>query len=95
MPLRLVAADDRLEQMAERDTRECELCRGAPLRRHDPQPPALVLELHEHLVDARAARELVVERLVVRAVHRDELVDVLRRQRAHLRLEPGPADGCH
>ena len=41
MPLRLVAADDRLEEMAERDLRERELDGGAALRRHDAEPAPL------------------------------------------------------
>src|SRR5437870_2218030 len=42
VPLRLVAADDRFEQMAERDAREGELYRHAALRRDDRKPPALL-----------------------------------------------------
>ena len=39
--------------------------------------------------------ELVVDRLVVLAVHAHELVGPIRREGHHLRLEPGAADVRH
>src|SRR2546430_8530011 len=44
VPLGLVAADDRLEQVPERDAGERELDRGTPLRRHDAEPPPLLVQ---------------------------------------------------
>ena len=52
-------------------------------------------ESREHVLHPRAALECVVQRLVVRAVDTDELVDAPRIERDHLRLEPGTADGSH
>ncbi len=95
MPFRLVAADDGLEEVAERDVGERELDRLAPFRRHDPEPPALVVQPREHVLHPRAGLELVVQRLVVGAVDVDELLDPVGRERVHLRLEPRPADGLH
>ena len=52
-------------------------------------------QLGDHFVHPGAALERVVQRLVVRAVDAHEIVDVLRRERAHLRLETRPADRRH
>src|SRR5436190_2301202 len=54
VPLRLVTADDGLEQLAERDGGEGELDGRAALRRDDPETPALVLEAHEDVVHSLA-----------------------------------------
>src|SRR5712692_6301936 len=70
--LRLVAADNNLEEVAERNRSERELDCDTSLRRDDPQPPPLVLQLHEDVVDALAADQRVVQRLVVSAVDGDE-----------------------
>src|SRR5439155_22294284 len=75
-----VAADDRLEEMRDQNASERELDGLAPLRGDDPQPPALVLQPNEHVVHPRAADELVVQRLVVRAIDVDQLVDLVRRK---------------
>ena len=72
--LRLVAADDRLEQVLDRDSRERELHGLPPLGRDDSEPAPFVFQLHEDLVHPGATDELVVQRLVVRPVNRDELV---------------------
>ena len=92
---RLVAADDRLEEMRDRNARERELDGLAPLRGDDPQPPAFVLQPNQHVVHPRAADELVVQRLVVRAIDVDQLVDLVRRKGVHLCLETRPADRSH
>src|SRR5919197_1925428 len=92
VPLRLVPSDDRLEEVAERDARERELDRGAARRGHDAEPAALVAQPHEHVPHAGAGLGPVVQRLVVRAVAPDELVDLVGREHGHLRLETGPAD---
>jgi Glycosyl hydrolases family 38 N-terminal domain/Alpha mannosidase middle domain/Glycosyl hydrolases family 38 C-terminal beta sandwich domain len=88
----LVAADDRLEEVAERDVGECELDGRTALRRDDTEPASLLVEANEHVLHPGARLELVVERLVVRAVDVDEPLDVLRRERRHLGLETGAAD---
>jgi hypothetical protein len=46
----------------------------------------------EHVFHPRAGLEVVVERLVVGAVDVHEPLDLVGRERAHLRLEPGAAD---
>ena len=74
---------------------ERELDGLAPLRGHDPEPAALILQPNEQVVHPGAADEALVKRLVVRAVDGDELVDAVGSERVHLRLEPGPADGRH
>ena len=81
-----MAADDGVEQMAERDVVEGELDGHAPLGRHDPEPAALVLEADEDVVHPGAADEAVVQRLVVLAVDGHELVDAVGGERVHLRL---------
>ena len=93
--LRLVSADDHLEQVAERHVRERELNRRAPLGGDNAEPPPLVLEANEHVVHAFAAAQVLVQRLVVRAVDVHELLDPVGRERVHLRLEAGPADRLH
>jgi hypothetical protein len=95
VPRRLVSADDRLEQMSDRNPREGKLDGLAPLCGDDPQPPPLVLQTNQHLVHPRAADELVVQRLVMRAIDVDELVDLVWRESMHLRLETGAADRRH
>src|SRR4051812_25418247 len=64
VPLGLVAADDRLEEMAERDVGEGELDGRAALRGDHAEPPTLLVQLHEHVFHAGAGLELVVQRLV-------------------------------
>ena len=93
--LRLVAADDRLEQVLDRDSRKRELHGLPALGRDDSEPAAFVLQLHEDLVHPGATGELVVQRLIVRPVNRDELVRTVGRKGLHLRLEPRPADRGH
>ena len=93
--LRLVAADDGLEEVRERHARERELDGRAALGGHDAEPAPLCVQAHEDVLHAGARLELVVERLVVGAVDADELVDPLGREDGHLRLEPGAADGLH
>ena len=63
-----------------------------PLGGHDPESPPLLVQPLQHLDDAAARLELVVERLVVRAVARDEVVDAGRVERAHLLVERRTAD---
>src|SRR3954471_9143282 len=92
-PRGLVAADDRLEQMAKRDVGERELDGRAALRGHDSQPPAFLVQAHEHVLHPGAGLQVVVERLVVGAVDVDEAFDVLGRERVHLGFEPGAAHG--
>src|SRR5436190_3147315 len=89
--LGLVPADDRLEEVAERDVGECELDGGAALRRDDAQPASFLVETDEHVFHPRAGLEVVVERLVVGAVDVHEPLDVLGGERAHLRLQAGAA----
>ena len=63
------------------------------LCRDDSQPPALRPQPRQYLDDLPERFELLVERLVVAAVCRDEVVDAIRIERPHLRRQPGPADG--
>ena len=93
VPARLVAADDDLEQVLERHAREGEVDGRPPLRGDDPEPVAAVAQLGEHHVHPLADGDRVVQRLVVGAVDAHELVDALRVERLHLRLEARPADG--
>src|SRR5438552_3593417 len=95
VPLGLVAADDRLEEMPERDVGEGELDSCAALRRDDAETASFLVEAHEHIIHSFAGLEIVVERLVVSAVDVDEPFDLIGRERAHLRLEAGAADGLH
>src|SRR5713226_486954 len=95
VPRSLVAADDRLEEMRDRNARERELDGLASLRGDDSQPPALLFEANEHVVHPRATGELVVQRLVVRAIDVDELVDLVRRESVHLGLETGSTHRRH
>src|SRR5204863_7303893 len=60
VPRRFVAADNRLEQVCDRNARERELDRLTPLRGDDSQSPTLVFQPNEHAVHTRAADELVV-----------------------------------
>src|SRR5438067_11964074 len=63
VPLRLVPADDRLEEVAERDPIESQLDRRPPLRCDDAEVPAFLPQLHEHVLHPCARLEVVVERL--------------------------------
>ena len=90
--LGLVAADDRLEKVPERNLRERKLDGRAALRGHDAEPPTFLMELHEHVLHPRTAFELVVQRFVVSAIDVDKLLDVVRRERRHLGLEARAAD---
>src|ERR1700693_2731588 len=73
VPLGLVTADDRLEQVPERNAGERELDRGAPLRSYDPEPPAFLVQADKHVLHASAGLQLAVKRLVVRAIDAHEL----------------------
>src|SRR5919197_1807956 len=59
------------------------------------EPAAFLPQLDQHIVHPLAAGEVVVKRLVVRAVDADELVDAVGRELEHLRLETGPSDRGH
>src|SRR6478672_11268479 len=78
--------------MAQRHLREGELDRCATLRRDDAERAALLVQAHEHVLHPRARLELVVQGLVVRAIDVHEPLDLARVERAHLRLQAGPAD---
>ena len=93
--LRLVAADNRLEEMAERDDGERELSRVPPLGRHDAESPAFRVQPLEYVSHSDARLELVVERDVVRAVNVHELRRAVGIDRHHLRFKPRPADRLH
>ena len=93
--LRLVASDNRLEEMSDGHAREAELDGRTSLRGDDAEAPALLPQLHEYVFHARARLEVVVERLVVRAVYVHEPVDMVRGERTHLRFEAGTADRLH
>src|SRR5579862_1144151 len=92
VPLGLVPAHDRVEHVPERNVLEGELHRRAALGRDDTEPAPLAVEALENTLHARTADELLVQGLVVRAVDGHELVDALRVERPHLRLEPRAAD---
>jgi len=91
--VRLVAADDGLEQMLDRDSVECEVDGRATLGGNDPEAMTSVSELVEHDVHPVADGDRVVQRLVVGAIDAHELVDACGVEGLHLRLEPRPADG--
>jgi hypothetical protein len=93
--LRLVASDNRLEEVSDGHAREAELDGRTSLRGDDAEAPTLLAQLHENVFHAGARLELVVERLVVRAVDVHEPVDVAGGERAHLRFEAGTADRPH
>ena len=93
--LRLVTSDNRLEEVSDGHAREAELDGRTSLRGDDAEAPALLAQLHEYVFHAGACLEVVVERLVVRAVDVHEPVDVVRCERAHLRFEAGTADRLH
>src|SRR6478735_4471690 len=78
--------------MPQRHLREGELDRYATLRRDDAERAALLVQAHEHVLHPRARLELVVQGLVVRAIDVHEPLDLARVERAHLRLQAGPAD---
>src|SRR5215468_2488280 len=92
VPLGFVAADDGLEEVAERDVGEGQLDRRAALSSNDPEAPPLLVQPPEDVLHAGAGLELVVERLVVCAVDVYEPVDLVGREGSHLCLEPGAAD---
>ena len=90
--LGVVGADDDVEELAERDVLERELDRPRRFAVTIPSVRPSSLQLHEHRVHAGARQQRVVERLVVRAVDRDELVDPVGIELAHLVLEARAAD---
>ena len=90
---RLVAADDDVEEwpISVAANASSTVARRFAVTIPSRRPSSL--SAHEHVVHPGAELELVVQRLVVRAVDADELLDVLRAaELEHLRLEPGAAD---
>ena len=82
-----------LDVLAERrEAVERELHRRPALGGDDPEPSALRPEDGEQVEHAVERLERLVERLVVRAVGVDELVDAVGVEVAHLRDQAGPAD---
>src|SRR3954468_3157590 len=81
VPLGLVAADDRLEEMAERDVGEGELDGRAALRGDHADPPALLVQPHEHVFHAGGGLDLVVRWFVVRSIAIPEPLDLVGRKR--------------
>src|SRR3954471_22967900 len=73
--LRLVAADHCLEEVREGHARECELDGRAPLGRDDAEPAAFLVEADEHVLHPETRFELLVQRLIVRAIDAYELLD--------------------
>jgi len=92
VPLGLVPADDRLEEVSERHPVKGELDRRPPLRRDDSEPPPLLPQPHENVFHPGARLELVVQRLVVGAIDVDQPLDLVGREHRHLRFETGAAD---
>src|SRR5581483_12415807 len=90
--LGLVAPDDDVEEVSERQAGKGKLDRRAALRRHDAEPVTAVAQLLEHGLDPEEALERLVERLVVLAVDTNELGRPAGAERLHLRFEPGAAD---
>ena len=91
--LRVLGADHDVHRVAQdREAVEREPDGAQALRRHDPERPALLAESREQREDADERLELGVERLVVRPVHVDELVDAFGVEVAHLRDQAGAAD---
>ena len=88
--LGLVAADDHLEEMAERDDRERELSRVAPLGGDDAEPPAFGVQPREHALHPDARLELVVERDVVCAIDVHQLVARSGSMASICASRPGP-----
>ena len=95
--LGVVGADEHVGELAEkRQAREGELDGGDALGGHDPELVAAAAELEQQLGDPVECLERRVERLVVGAVHVDELVDPVGVEVVHLRDQAGPADrGAH
>src|SRR4029453_7524691 len=91
--LRVLRADDDVHRLAEdREPVEGEVDRSQPLGRDDPQRVPLVAEDREEVEHVGEPLELGMERLVVRAICVDELVDPFGIEVAHLGDEPGAAD---
>ena len=68
----------------------------AALGGDDAEPVALVAQDGEQRRASVERLEVVVQRLVVRPVHLDQLVDAVGIELAHLAVEPGAADrGAH
>src|SRR5579864_4378703 len=78
VPLGLVAADDRVEHMPERNVLEGELDGGAALRGDEAEAAALRPQLFEGVLHAGAGEQLLMQRLVVCPIDGDELVHSLR-----------------
>ena len=86
MPLGVLGADEHVGELAEeRQARERELHGGDALGRHDPELVAATAQLEHQLGNPVEGLERGVERLVVGAVHLDELVDPVGVEVAHLR----------
>ena len=91
--LRVLCSDHDLHRVAQhREPVERELDRAEALRRHDAEPTALVPEHAEQVDDVGERLQPGVERLVVRPVRVDQLVDAVGVEVAHLRDQPRPAD---
>ena len=98
MALRVLGSDDDLEvRLQTGEPVERQLHAGAPLRGDDAQAPALRPQARQYLDDLPERLQLVVQRLVVLAIRRHELIDALRVEISHLRVRPGPptAAGKH
>ena len=93
--LGLVPADDDVEEVGERKAGKRQVDGRSPFGGHESEQPVFRLQREECVLDALKRLELVVERLVVRAVDAHELVDAVGRKRLHLGLEPRPADVRH
>src|SRR5688572_33191707 len=81
--------------MLDRNVLERERDGHAALRRHEPEPPALLLQPRERVLHPRAALEPPMERLVVRAIDLDELLDAALVEEAHLLVQARAADRGH
>ena len=93
VPVGVLAADDDVEGLQQRQRLEGELHHPAPLRRHEAESPAVGLEAHKGVLHPAAAAQLGVQRLVVLAVDAEELLAARGIERVHHLLEPRPADG--
>ena len=90
----VVAADDDLEESPSGRSSNVS---STVMRRLTVTTPSLrssSLQPLEHGVDTGEEPDVPVERLVVRAVGRDQLVDAVRVERRHLPVEAGPADAA-
>ena len=93
MALGVVRADEHVGQLAEqRQPLERELDGGDALRGHDSEHMAAPAELEQQLRDAVECLERGVERLVVGAIHIDQLVHPVGVEVVHLRDQAGTAD---